>query len=253
MPPNGVKGFLNDYTLIPSKEDTHTPATCQQCEDNNNVVAYCNTCSHICNECLAAHKRCKTFRSHEIVSGDEESQSKLQPKKTYYCTVHPEEGLKVYCKSCQVLACIYCFMSAHNGHDIRNIDNESRMEAEKTINELADITNSKLREFENNWKYISSVEKDKAESSAPIKDEISKKVSILIAKIKQKQKKMLQEIDDACTKDLKELWAQKEYHETAITSMEGALSFARRALACKEDTELLALSGADPGKTKGGG
>ena len=37
------------------------------------------------------------------------------------------------------------------------------------------------------------------------------------------------------------MWAQKEYHKRAITSMEGALSFARRALACKEDMELLAL------------
>ena len=130
MPPNGVKGFLNDYTL-PSKEDTHTPATCQQCEDNNNAVAYCNTCSHICNECLSAHKRCKTFRSHEIISCDE--QSKFQSKKTYYCTVHPEEGLKLYCDSCQTLVCVHCFVSAHNGHDIRSNDGQELKQKRPSI------------------------------------------------------------------------------------------------------------------------
>ncbi len=212
MPPNGVKGFLNDYTL-PSKEDTHTLATCQQCEDNNNAVAYCNTCSHICNECLTAHKRCKTFRSHEIVSykdGDEESESKIQPKKTYYCTVHPEETLQVYCKSCQMLACVHCFVKKHcYGHDIGNIDNETRMEAKKTISELAGITDSKLKEFELNLKYISLVEKDKAKRSAPLKGEINKKINELFTELEATRKQLLKDVDNACTKDLKELWAQK--------------------------------------------
>ncbi len=242
MPPNGVKGFLNDYTLL-NKEDTPTPATCQQCEDNNNAVAYCNTCSHICNECLTAHKRFKTFISHEIVSGDKESESesKIQPKKTYYCAVHPEESIKVYCKSCQMLACVYCFVSEHNGHDIRNVDNGARMEVEKTINELAGVTDSKLKEFEVNLKYISSVEKNRAERSAPMKDEINTRLDKLVAKVEETRKQLLKEVDDAFAKDLKELWAQKEYHETAISRIKDAQSFTRRALACKEDTELLAF------------
>ncbi len=147
MPPNGVKSFLNDYTLL-SKEDTPTPATCQQCEDNNNAVAYCNTCSHICNDCLTAHKRYKTFRSHEIVShkgGDEESECTVQLKKTYCCTVHPEESLKFYCKSCQMLVCVYCFVNNHNGHDIGSIDDKTRQGVEQTINDLVKETDSKLK------------------------------------------------------------------------------------------------------------
>ena len=90
-------------------------------------------------------------------------------------------------------------------------------------------------------KYISAVEKEKADVSTPLKAQVDKKVDSLIQQLEARRKELHKEIDDACTKDLKELWAQKEYHETAITSMEGALSFARRALACKEDTELLAL------------
>ena len=246
MPPNGVKGFLDDYTLIPSKEDTHTPATCQQCEDNNNAVAYCNTCSHICNECLTAHKQFKLFRLHEIVSyesDDQEIESTVLPKKSYYCTIHPEEGLKLYCNSCMTLVCVHCFVSAHNGHDIRSNDG-ARIKAEETINELVETTESKLKEFEatcNNMKYISFVEKEKSELLTTLKAQVDKKVDGLIQQLEARRKELLKKIDDTCTKLLKELWAQKEYHETAITSMEGALSFARRALACKEDTELLAL------------
>ena len=246
MPPNGVKGFLNDYTLITSKEDTHTPATCQQCEDNNNAVAYCNTCSHICDKCLTAHKEFKVFHLHEIVSyesDNQESESEItvQLRKAYYCTVHPQENLKFYCKTCLSLVCVYCFVNNHNGHDIGSIDDKIRQEVEQSINDLVKETDSKLTEFTDNMKYISAVEKEKAEISTLLKVEVDKKVDCLIQQLEVRRKELHKEIDDACTKDLKELWAQKEYHETAITSMEGALSFARRALARKEDTELLAL------------
>ncbi len=132
-------------------------------------------------------------------------------------------------------------MGLHNGHDIGSIDDKTRKEAEQSINNLVKETDLKYAEFEDNLKYVSAVEKEKTEAPIPLKDQVDKKVDSLIQQLEARRKELHKEIDDACTKDLKELWAQKEYHETAITSMEGALSFARRALACKEDTELLAL------------
>ena len=132
-------------------------------------------------------------------------------------------------------------MGLHNGHDIGSIDDKTRQEAEQSINDLVKETDSKLTEFEESLKYISAVEKEKTEAPIPLKDQVDEKVDFLIQQLEARRKELHKEIDDACTKYLKELWAQKEYHETAITSMEGALSFARRALACKEDTELLAL------------
>ncbi len=132
-------------------------------------------------------------------------------------------------------------MGLHNGHDIGSINDKTRQEAEQSINNLVKETDSKLAEFEENLKYVSAVEKEKTEAPIPLKAQVDKKVDFLIQQLEARRKELHKEIDDACTKDLKELWAQKEYHETFITSMEGALSFARRALTCKEDTELLAL------------
>ena len=207
-------------------------------------MAYCHTCSdYLCEECLKAHKKVKALRDHKTVTITPGKALDIEPqsKKSYLCSVHPEEPLKLYCKSCKSLACLLCFVGLHNGHDIGSIDGKTRQKVEQSINNLVKETDSKLIEFEDNLKYVSTLEKEKTKAHIPLKAQVDKKVNFLIQQLEARRKELHKEIDDACTKDLKELWAQKEYHETAITSMEGALSFARRALACKEDAELLAL------------
>ncbi len=207
-------------------------------------MAYCHTCSdYLCEECLKDHKRVKVLRDHETVNITPGKALDIEPqaKKSYSCSIHPEKLLELYCKSCKSLACLLCFVGLHNGHDIGSIDDKIRQEAEQSINNLVKETDLKLAEFEDNLKYVSAIEKEKTEAPIPLKAQVDKKVDFLIQQLEARRKVLHKEIDDACTKNLKELWAQKEYHETAIMSMEGALSFARRALACKEDTELLAL------------
>ena len=207
-------------------------------------MAYCHTCSdYLCDECLKAHKRLKAYRDHKTVNitPGKALDIKPQAKKSYLCSVHPEKLLELYCKSCKSLACLLCFVGLHNGHDIGSIDDKTRQEVEQSINDIVKETDSKLKQFEESLKYVSAVEKEKAEAPITLKAQVDKKVDFLIQKLEARRKKLHKEIDDACTKVHKELWAQKEYHETAITNMEGALSFTRRALACKENTELLAL------------
>ena len=254
VPPNGPQGFLNDYTLFSSgdlttktSEQNDSEPTCEQCEGKGQVVSYCSTCSnHLCDGCLQAHKTMKLLRNHVIVSrADHQTSEQVGPsspqQKTYYCTIHPEESLKLFCKSCQSLVCVLCFVSSHNGHDIGNIDSNTRKEVEQTIKDLAKEAESKLTEFEANLQYIGAVEKDKVASITPIKVEINSSFDELITRLEIQRATLLQEVDDYSNNDLKELWAQKEYHETAIASLKGALSFAKRSIACEQVTELLSL------------
>ncbi len=245
VPTNGPLGFPDDYTLANQKQAATTTPVCEQCDDSNKPVAYCHTCSdYLCEECLKDHKRVKAIQDHKTVNITPDGKAldiEPQAKKSYSCSVHPEEPLKLYCKSCKSLACLLCFVGLHNGHDIGSIDGKARQEVKQSINNLVKETDSKLKEFEESLKYVSVVEKEKAEAPITLKAQIDTKVDFLIQQLEARRKELHKEIDVVCTKDLKELWAQKEYHETAITSMEGALSFARRALACKEDTKLQAL------------
>ena len=245
VPPNGPREFVEDYTIKKVDTKVKQALLCDQCEERSKAVSYCSTCSeYLCEECLRAHKRLKAYRSHETVSTASKSFSatKHQSKKSYNCIVHPNEWLKLYCKTCSTLACLHCFVSSHNGHDVGSIDSKTRKVVEASIRDLVKETDSKLTEFEENLKYISAVEKKKSKESAPLKAEIDKKVDSLIAQLEARRAELHKEVDDAITKDQKEVWAQKEYHETSIVSLRGALSFAKRSLNCQEDIELLALN-----------
>ncbi len=112
---------------------------------------------------------------------------------------------------------------------------------EESVTDLVKEADSKLKEFNKSLKYISSIEKENTEASDPFKAQVNKTVDKLIKQLETRRKELLKEIDDTFTKNLKKLWEDKELHETAITNMQGALSFARRSLACQEDTEMLAL------------
>ena len=219
---------------------------CQQCDDNSQPVAFCQTCSeYLCEECLTAHtqSRVKALRNHITIILSPGDALDVQPqfKKTYNCSIHPEEILKLYCKTCKSPACVLCFVGKHNGHDIENIGDKTRNEVTKTINNLVKKTKLKLKKFEDNLKYISIVEEIKSRPTTVLKAQINTTANDLIEQIEAERAELLKEIDDTFIKDLKSLWADKEFHETAITNMQGALSFAQRSLACQEDIEMLAL------------
>ena len=246
IPSGGPKGFINDYTLgIGKTKQKKCNLTCDHCEDKNKAASYCTTCSeYFCEECLKAHNRLRPYRSHETVNVSTRNfrTAKYRTKSTYNCNIHPDEQLKLYCKACQTLACVHCFVDTHNGHNIGSIDSKTRKEVEKVIRDLMRETDAKLTEFEQNLQYISALEKDKSEQSAPLKAQIDKKVDSMITQLEARRVELHKEVDTATTTDQKELWAQKEYHETNIVNLRGALNFARRSINCQEDTELLALN-----------
>ncbi len=241
VPSNGPPGFPDDYTLV---DHTPSPSVCQQCDDNNKPVAFCETCSdYLCEECLTAHTRLKAVRHHKTITltPGEDLATQTRSKKTYYCSAHHEEVLKLYCNDCKSLACILCFVSKHNRHDTGSIDAKARKEMEESVTDMVKEADSKLKEFEDNLKYIIGTEKEKAAVSTSLKAQVNETVDKLIKQLETRREELLKEIDDTFTENLKKLWEDKELHETAITNMQGALSFARRSLACQEDTEVLAL------------
>ena len=236
---------MDDYTLEGlDRQDTKLPtqSICDQCEEKSRAVSYCSTCSEcLCEECLGAHKRLRVYRSHEIESLTQgnvpDCVTKRQSKRTYNCAVHPDKSLEVYCKTCNRLACIACITSKHNRHDIRSIDSKERKEVEEKIEDFVKRSATELEELEQNLQYVSAVEKDKLEELTPLKAKIDKKVDSLISQLEARRTELHKEVDAP----IKELWAQKEYYETNIVSLKGALNFARRSLKCQKDIELLAL------------
>ena len=139
------------------------------------------------------------------------------------------------------MVCLLCFVDSHNRHDLSNVDTETRKEMQGQIEGLISNVETVVSEFEEDFIYINEIEQDKTEESTRLKEEINKSFDSLVAVIEARRAALVEEVEAASVKDLKEIWAQKELVETTITASKGALSLATRSLQCTNDLELLLL------------
>ena len=200
-----MQGFRNDYTLSTTQEDQHKttrPVTCQQCCEGREAVTYCLTCSHLCEECLEAHKKLKICRNHELMSedGHQLAANESTLNRNYNCTIHPKDILNLYCRDCYSLGCVHCFVASHNGHDIIVVDDEKREETRREVEEVAKDYKKKvelkLKEFEQNLMYVTTIETRKTEKLATLKTDINNKVDSTIAQIEARRSKLLTEVEE---------------------------------------------------------
>lgn len=126
----GVKDLPNDFFvehlvdeyILKRKVNGDVEVHCDNCDEDDPVVAYCPLCSlflcHVCNE---SHKRDKRSVNHEknIVSLSELKTKKNVPlrtkPKTLMCKKHNVE-LMYYCVTCEKLICVCCTTQEHSDH-----------------------------------------------------------------------------------------------------------------------------------------
>ena len=252
MPFNGVGSFLSDYTVQMSDikqtllEPTAPVDLCESCDRKGKAVAYCYDCpAHLCESCVSSHQVIKFLRAHKIEDISSEGAHKRShlstENKAIHCNIHPDKKFELYCKTCQCVTCLLCFVVSHNGHDYSNIDSDTRIEVQGQIEELVDLVEAKLSDFKEDLRYINEIEQDKTKESISLKEEINKSFDSLVAAIEARRAALVEEVEAASVKDLKEIWAQKEVVETSIIASRGALAHATRSLKCTNDLELLLL------------
>ena len=166
VPQNGPGRFLTDFTLTHELEKAEISkierksVACGECESSDPAVSYCSDCqAFLCQFCSSAHKRMKVWRNHRVLPLDSLSEEAVTAKPVVlYCSQHPDEPLKVYCKDCVSLVCCRCIVASHQGHKLASVDGKTRKEVEAELNALVRNGQQKLMQLELNLQYIQHVE-----------------------------------------------------------------------------------------------
>lgn len=126
LPPGGVQElptnfFINNMLdFISIQSFTSKPIDCTNCQDGIHAVARCGDCvEFLCEQCLAAHKRTKLTKDHEVLALKDMQTASVQEKmhRPLYCSQHDREILKYYCKTCDDPVCRECLIMEHREHD----------------------------------------------------------------------------------------------------------------------------------------
>ena len=248
IPAGGLVVLLTDFIaayeieimyLKSSKGKRGETQACGECELSGPVECYCSDCqSYLCNECVQLHKRLKAFRGHKVVPIDNINAATLQSSQIQYCPIHKEEMLKLYCETCSKLICRDCTLVDHRQHSYKFVE-DARKQVDSEMGSLKSKVENKLAVFNCNLDEIKKVEMAASGHFEVLKAEIDSFFNKLVQSIEARRTVVLQEAEASCQKDLKQVWADKEFHERIITHISSVFGLVDKARKCTSDSEMI--------------
>ena len=233
VPAGGVKDLPNNFFInrmvdelvIKRKVEGEEEVKCDECDEDEPVVAYCPECNmFFCQICNESHKRSKRFRGHGIVPLTELRSNKdtqLQAKvKIPPCKDHNYE-LNHYCETCDKLVCLYCTVKDHNGHSHDTVNNM----ASKHRNELEEVTapvDEMIRDLSEAHDNIDKMGKNIRGQGDVVDKKIDQHYDELVQKLMKQKEQLKQQAHDAVSQKEKALRVQLEeveYAQAEVLSM----------------------------------
>ena len=244
IPAGGLSEFLTDFVRtyelevasISTKE--RKDLVCGECEQPAPVTHFCSDCqNYLCDECgLQLHKRLKTFRGHNVVPISQVSAAALC--QTQYCGLHKGESLKLYCETCKELVCRDCTLVDHREHSYKFVQ-DARKQVESDMVCLRSEVAEKLSVFKPDLAEIQMVETAVVGHPEVLKADINLFFDNLVKSIEARRSALIQEAEAVCQKDLKQVWADKEYHETMLAHTSAVFGLVEKAMRCTSDSEMI--------------
>ena len=251
IPEGGLTDFLTDFIAnyevevagLSSPKGGGKSTVCGECEEAVAVSHFCSDCqNYLCDECgLQLHKRLKTFRGHKVVPISEISAATLQSCQVHYCAFHKGEILKLYCETCNKLVCRDCTLVDHRQHSYKFLE-DARKQLEAEMAALKVDVEKKLSVMELDLEEIKKVEIAATGHPHVVKADINLYFDGVVRLIEARRAALLKEAEEACQKDLKQVWADKEFHEATIGHIGAVFKLVDKAHKCTSDSEMILTS-----------
>ena len=257
IPKGGLTEFLTDFivshevevkqlksppaTLQGAAKGNYKVLTCGEC-DKGSTESYCCDCQHyLCHDCLQVHEKFKSFRGHKAIPIQDLDAGTLQSSQTQYCSKHKGEILKLFCNTCQKLLCRDCVLVDHRQHEYVFVE-DARKRIEGKVTALYSAVSAKLNLYQDNLTEIKKVEISATGYSEVLKANINGYFDKLVQSIEARRSQLLKEAELECQKDLKQIWADKTFHQTTISQISSVFNLIQKARKCTSDVEMLLTS-----------
>lgn len=198
----------------PVTEDTK----CDVCfEDEENVESstdvpvaemYCTDCRYnLCARCTKDHRR--HMKNHCIVElgCDKVAEELVKTLASSYCSSHPQDTVRMFCRDCRVVICFLCFAEEHQTHKCSDINKEAEIMRKQIESDIKGVSSClstlqqsviKMDEMRSNFlEQIDIVEKDILKRSNHLKEIIDRDTEALLTELESIKSSQLKDI---CTK-----------------------------------------------------
>ena len=243
LPSDMVLANALDFHSLKEKEKSAQPIPCNMCTEDDPATTYCPTCSKfLCEFCSKAHKRQVDYRDHKTMSlGDLDDKTIKGFERPRRCSHHSGELLKLYCKTCRKLICRDCTLVDHHNHKFGFLK-DVRPGIQKLVASSVEMVATKRKELETHLELLKSIEKSRQNHSTFLEKEVNDAFDSYIAKLQSHRKQLLEQEIKSKDVDLKQIWAQKDFVEMTLASIDSSMHYATQLCGCSSDLDMLAMS-----------
>ena len=247
IPAGGLTELLTDFVVSYEIEVAALKSSkgvkalvCGECEAAGPLESYCSDCqNYLCHECGSQlHKRLKAYRGHTVVLIKDIDVATSQPCLFQHCATHKGEALRLYCETCTKLICRDCALVDHHQHKYTFVKDARKQVRDEMIS-LGHTVNKKLDILKHNLQQIKQVETAATGHSEVLKADVNTFFDKLVQSIEGRRNFLLRQVEVECQKDMKQIWADKEFHETFISQILSVFRLAHKSCKCTSDVEMI--------------
>ncbi|XP_071106916.1 tripartite motif-containing protein 3-like [Haliotis cracherodii] len=225
-----IQGLI-DTQARPSTEDTGAKCCtlCGQLGETTPAISWCPDCEvTLCERCVKMHRACPSSRDHVLcdLSGD----IKVMKRRKVMCQEHKDEQVKYICKDCNKSLCQSCCVVYHRKCEyVVTINSQvARMKSELTLR--SDIFRTKCHgksnRIERHKFEINKIKDDKVAA----KEQVNRITHKAIEYIRQKEQKLLDELDEITERHIIQTEADVKLEEIEMQMYRQHCEFIDQAL-----------------------
>ncbi|XP_071108155.1 tripartite motif-containing protein 2-like [Haliotis cracherodii] len=225
-----IQGLI-DTQAGPSAEDTGAKCCtlCGQLGETTPAISWCSDCEvTLCERCVKMHRVSPSSRDHELcdLSGD----IKVMKRRKVMCQDYKDEHVKYLCKDCNKSLCQSCCVVYHRKcESIVTINSQvARMKSELALRSdiLRTKCHGKRNRIERHQFKIDNMKDDKV----AVKEQVNLIAHKAIEYIRQKEKKLLDELDEITEKHIIQTHADVKLDEIEMQMYRQHCQFIDQAL-----------------------
>ena len=211
LPINFFVNRLVDELITKRTKEGDEEVQCDNCDENDPVVAYCANCSlFLCQICYNYHKRGRATRNHGMVVLSEIVTNPNQMDiKTLQCREHGSNELQYYCETCNELLCVYCTVKEHKDHSHNTVKKMAAKVRHRMNENIAGVENMLSYLLKLHGEIEEMMSQIKYQGDAVFKD-IDEHYDTLIDNIMEQKYQVKQQVSLAVLEKIKALTVQLE-------------------------------------------
>lgn len=217
---------------------------CTSCKAKEKAVARCQDCAnYLCPNCVTAHQFMRCFDNHKVISIEDLKKGDASAiHRPIFCSTHPSELLKHYCKTCEMSICNGCIVGDHKSTDHQTEKIEDLEEGEReSLHTVVSSVKDKIRECEETSSTLTNSFGELQSQRDNAKDLINETFQSYKAYLEKIRDEMLTELDSI--QSTKELALMDLCHnvEKAVEKLEDGCKFAEHVLNNGSGLQLLLM------------